>query len=455
MRNTILVHGARENNLKNVDVEIPRDALCVFTGLSGSGKSSLAFDTIYAEGRRRYVESLSAYVRQFLGQMDKPDVDVIEGLSPAISIDQKTTSKNPRSTVGTVTEIYDYLRLLWARVGTPHCPRCGREIKRQSVDQILDRVLELPEGTRFAVLAPVIRGKKGEHSKVLESARRGGFARVRVDGNLYDLSEEISLEKNKKHFIELVVDRLITRGDITRRLTDSVETALSHGDGVVIIHEVDNDRETLYSRNYACDECGISIPELSPRLFSFNNPMGACPECSGLGYRLKADPELVIPDPKKSIYDGGIEASGWGNIRNDSIARMYSEALAQKYRFDLHAPIESLPDEAMKVFSSARAGKSCSFAMSAATAAARSSRPSRASCPTLSAASARHSPTRCARSWRNICRPRPARTAAASGSRILRGRSRSAACPSRSSAASPSAGSWTFWTASGSRARRP
>ena len=349
MRNTIAVHGARENNLKNVDVEIPRDALCVFTGLSGSGKSSLAFDTIYAEGRRRYVESLSAYVRQFLGQMDKPDVDVIEGLSPAISIDQKTTSKNPRSTVGTVTEIYDYLRLLWARVGTPHCPRCGREIKRQSVDQIVDRVLELPEGTRFEVLAPVIRGKKGEHSKVLESARRGGFARVRVDGNLYDLSEEISLEKNKKHFIELVVDRLIMRGDITRRLTDSVETALSHGDGVVIIHEVDNDRETLYSRNYACDECGISIPELSPRLFSFNNPMGACPECSGLGYRLKADPELVIPDPKKSIYDGGIEASGWGNIRNDSIARMYFEALAQKYRFDLHAPIESLPDEAMKV----------------------------------------------------------------------------------------------------------
>ena len=290
MRNTIAVHGARENNLKNVDVEIPRDALCVFTGLSGSGKSSLAFDTIYAEGRRRYVESLSAYVRQFLGQMDKPDVDVIEGLSPAISIDQKTTSKNPRSTVGTVTEIYDYLRLLWARVGTPHCPRCGREIKRQSVDQIVDRVLELPEGTRFEVLAPVIRGKKGEHSKVLESARRGGFARVRVDGNLYDLSEEISLEKNKKHFIELVVDRLIMRGDITRRLTDSVETALSHGDGVVIIHEVDNDRETLYSRNYACDECGISIPELSPRLFSFNNPMCACPECSGLGYRLKADP---------------------------------------------------------------------------------------------------------------------------------------------------------------------
>ncbi len=349
MRNTILVRGARENNLKNVDVEIPRDALCVFTGLSGSGKSSLAFDTIYAEGRRRYVESLSAYVRQFLGQMDKPDVDMIEGLSPAISIDQKTTSKNPRSTVGTVTEIYDYLRLLWARVGTPHCPRCGREIKRQSVDQIVDRVLELPEGTRFEVLAPVIRGKKGEHVKVLEGARRSGFARVRVDGSLYDLSEEISLEKNKKHFIELVVDRLIRRGDMMRRLTDSVETALAHGDGVVIIHEVDNDRETPYSRNYACDECGISIPELSPRLFSFNNPMGACPECSGLGYRLKADPELIIPDPKKSIYDGGIEASGWGNIRSDSIARMYFEALAQKYRFDLHAPIESLSDEAMKV----------------------------------------------------------------------------------------------------------
>ena len=349
MRNSILVRGARENNLKNVDVEIPRDALCVFTGLSGSGKSSLAFDTIYAEGRRRYVESLSAYVRQFLGQMDKPDVDLIEGLSPAISIDQKTTSKNPRSTVGTVTEIYDYLRLLWARVGIPHCPKCGREIRRQSIDQIVDRVLELPEGTRFQVLAPVVRGKKGEHAKVIESARRGGFSRVRIDGALYDLSEEISLDKNKKHQIELVVDRLVLREGITRRLTDSLETALNHAGGIVIIQCPDTGEETLFSRNYACEECGISVPELSPRLFSFNNPLGACPECSGLGFRLKVDPALIIPDPALSIFDGGIQASGWGNIKGDSISRMYFEALSQRYHFDLRAPINTLSEEAMNV----------------------------------------------------------------------------------------------------------
>ena len=349
MRNSILVRGARENNLKNVDVEIPRDSLCVFTGLSGSGKSSLAFDTIYAEGRRRYVESLSAYVRQFLGQMDKPDVDLIEGLSPAISIDQKTTSKNPRSTVGTVTEIYDYLRLLWARVGIPHCPKCGREIRRQSIDQIVDRVLELPEGTRFQVLAPVVRGKKGEHAKVLEGARRSGFSRVRVDGALYDLSEEITLDKNKKHYIELVVDRLVLREGITRRLTDSLETALSHGGGIAIIQQPDTGEETLFSRNYACEECGVSVPELSPRLFSFNNPLGACPECSGLGFRLKIDPALIIPDPSLSIFDGGIQASGWGNIKNDSISRMYFDALSQKYHFDLHAPISTLSDEAMNI----------------------------------------------------------------------------------------------------------
>ena len=349
MRDTILVRGARENNLKNVDVEIPRNALSVFTGLSGSGKSSLAFDTIYAEGRRRYVESLSAYVRQFLGQMDKPDVDSIEGLSPAISIDQKTTSKNPRSTVGTVTEIYDYLRLLWARVGTPHCPKCGREIRRQSVDQIVDKVLAMPENTRFQVLSPVVRGKKGEHVKVLDDARRSGFARVRIDGINYDLSEEIALEKNKKHTIELVVDRLVLRGDITRRLTDSVETALAHGGGLVVIQCPDTGEETLFSRNYACDDCGISIPELSPRLFSFNNPLGACPECSGLGFRLKADPSLVIPNPDLSLYDGAIQASGWGNIKNDSIARMYFEALAQKYHFDLYTPVKDLPRSAMDV----------------------------------------------------------------------------------------------------------
>ena len=349
MRDTILVKGARENNLKNVDVEIPRNALSVFTGLSGSGKSSLAFDTIYAEGRRRYVESLSAYVRQFLGQMDKPDVDVIEGLSPAISIDQKTTSKNPRSTVGTVTEIYDYLRLLWARAGTPHCPKCGREIRRQSVDQIVDKVLAMPEGTRFQVLSPIVRGKKGEHTKLLEDARRSGFARVRIDGINYDLSEEISLEKNKKHAIELVVDRLVLRGDITRRLTDSVETALSHGGGLVIIQCPDSGEETLFSRNYACDDCGISMPELSPRLFSFNNPLGACPECSGLGYRLKVDPALVVPNHDLSVYDGAIQASGWGNIKNDSIARMYFEALALKYRFDLNTPFKDLAEAAREV----------------------------------------------------------------------------------------------------------
>ena len=349
MRNSILVQGARENNLKNVDVEIPRDALCVFTGLSGSGKSSLAFDTIYAEGRRRYVESLSAYVRQFLGQMDKPDVDLIEGLSPAISIDQKTTSKNPRSTVGTVTEIYDYLRLLWARVGIPHCPKCGREIRRQSVDQIVDRVLAMPEGTRFQVLAPIVRGKKGEHVKLLDGARRGGFARVRIDGNLYDLSEEISLDKNKKHSIELVVDRLVLRGEMTRRLTDSVETALAHSGGLVVIQCPDTGEETLFSRNYACEDCGISMPELSPRMFSFNNPLGACPDCGGLGFRLVVDPALIIPDPDKSILDGGIQASGWGNIRGDSISRMYFEALSQKYRFSLTDPIRTLSPEAMQI----------------------------------------------------------------------------------------------------------
>ena len=349
MRNTILVKGARENNLKNIDIEIPRDSLCVFTGLSGSGKSSLAFDTIYAEGRRRYVESLSAYVRQFLGQLDKPDVDTIEGLSPAISIDQKTTSKNPRSTVGTVTEIYDYLRLLWARVGIPHCPKCGREIRRQTIDQIVDKVLTMAEGTRFQVLAPIIRGKKGEHIKILEDARKSGFPRVRVDGILYDLSEEIALEKNKKHHIELVVDRLILRGDITRRLTDSIETALNHADGLVIIHQPTTNEETLYSRNYACDHCGISVPELSPRLFSFNNPMGACPECSGLGFRLRVDPALIVPDPDLSIYDGAIQSSGWGSIKNDGISRMYFDALSKKYSFDLHAPFRTLSEEAKDV----------------------------------------------------------------------------------------------------------
>ncbi len=346
MREDIFVRGARVNNLKNIDVKIPRDKLVVMTGLSGSGKSSLAFDTIYAEGQRRYVESLSSYARQFLGQMDKPEVDAIEGLSPAISIDQKTTSRNPRSTVGTVTEIYDYLRLLWARVGTPHCPKCGREISRQSVDQIVDRILELPEGSKFQILAPVIRGKKGEHSKVLEDARKRGFARARVDGNLYDLTESVELDRNKKHNIEVVVDRLIIREGMNRRLSDSVETASNMGGGVILVNLVESGEELTFSQNYACEECGISLPELTPRMFSFNNPYGACPTCGGLGTQLKADPELVIPDRSLSLLDGAIQLSGWGNLRDDSIARMYFEAMSKKYHFSLKEPWDSLSDEA-------------------------------------------------------------------------------------------------------------
>ena len=347
MKEYISVRGARANNLKNVDLTVPRDKLVVFTGLSGSGKSSLAFDTIYAEGQRRYVESLSSYARMFLGQMDKPDVDAIDGLSPAISIDQKTTSKNPRSTVGTVTEIYDYLRLLWARTGVPHCPKCGKEIKKQTIDQIVDRILQLPEGTRFQVLAPVIRGKKGEHQKVFSDAAKAGFVRVRVDGELYDLSEEIRLEKNKKHHIELIVDRLVLRGDITRRLTDSIETASAHGGGLVLIQRMDTGEELPFSQNYACEDCGISMPELSPRMFSFNNPYGACPHCAGLGYQLKVDPDLIIPNKSLSVMEGAIQASGWGNVKNDSIARMYFDALAQRFHFKLTDPVEALPDPAL------------------------------------------------------------------------------------------------------------
>ncbi len=349
MNDKIVIKGARENNLKNVDLTIPRDKLVVFTGLSGSGKSSLAFDTIYAEGQHRYVESLSSYARQFLGQMDKPDVDSIDGLSPAISIDQKTTSKNPRSTVGTVTEIYDYLRLLWARVGVPHCPKCGKEISRQTIDQIVDRVEALPEGTKFVVLSPVVREKKGEHVKVFEDARKSGFARVRVDGILYDLSEQISLEKNKKHTIELVVDRLVIREGQRRRLTDSVETACGHSGGLVIISLHDTGEEMSFSQNYACEDCGISLTELEPRMFSFNNPAGACPDCTGLGFQLIADEDLVIPDKTKSIFDGAIQASGWSNARTDSIFRMYFEALAQKYHFSLTAPVKDLSREALDV----------------------------------------------------------------------------------------------------------
>ena len=349
MNDKIVIRGARENNLKNIDLTIPRDKLVVFTGLSGSGKSSLAFDTIYAEGQRRYVESLSSYARQFLGQMDKPDVDAIDGLSPAISIDQKTTSKNPRSTVGTVTEIYDYLRLLWARVGVPHCPKCGKEISRQTIDQIVDRVEALGEGTRFIVLSPVVRAKKGEHVKVFEDARKGGFARVRVDGILYDLTEEIKLEKNKKHNIELVVDRLVLKDGLRRRLTDSIETACSHSGGLVIIELPTTKEELSFSQNYACEDCGISLTELEPRMFSFNNPAGACPACTGLGFRLVADPDLVVPDKTKSILDGAIQVNGWQSARTDSVFRMYFEALAKKYHFDLNVPFSELSNEAKDV----------------------------------------------------------------------------------------------------------
>ncbi len=349
MNDTIRIQGARENNLKNVDLTIPRDKLVVFTGLSGSGKSSLAFDTIYAEGQRRYVESLSAYARQFLGQMDKPDVDSIDGLSPAISIDQKTTSKNPRSTVGTVTEIYDYLRLLWARVGTPHCPKCGKEIARQTIDQIVDKIEALGQGTKFIVLSPVIRGKKGEHQKIFEDARKQGFARVRVDGIVYDLTEQISCEKNKKHTVELVVDRLVLKDGLRRRLTDSIETACAHSGGLVTIELPETKQELTFSQNYACEDCGISLTELEPRMFSFNNPAGACPECTGLGFKLVADADMVIPDKTKSIFDGAIQASGWQNARTDSIFRMYFEALAQKYRFSLTAPVQELSEEAMDI----------------------------------------------------------------------------------------------------------
>ena len=349
MTNTIHVQGARANNLKNVSVSIPRDKLVVLTGLSGSGKSSLAFDTIYAEGQRRYVESLSSYARMFLGQMDKPDVDSIDGLSPAISIDQKTTSRNPRSTVGTVTEIYDYLRLLWARCGTPHCPKCGKEIRRQTIDQIVDQIMGLPERTRFQILSPVVRSKKGTHQKVFEDARKGGYARVRVDGSIYVLTEEIALDKNKKHSIEVVIDRLVMKPDLARRLTDSVETAANLSGGLIILNEVAEDRDTMFSQNYACEDCGISLPELSPRMFSFNNPYGACPVCTGLGTQLVADPDLIIPDWDKSILDGAIQSSGWNNLRDDSIARMYFEALAKKYHFSLTVPIRELPQEALDV----------------------------------------------------------------------------------------------------------
>lgn len=342
MRENIVIKGARENNLKDIDVTIPRDKLVVFTGLSGSGKSSLAFDTLYAEGQRRYVESLSSYARMFLGQMEKPDVDSIEGLSPAISIDQKTTSKNPRSTVGTVTEIYDYMRLLYARIGIPHCPVCGKEIKQQTVDQIVDKVLELPENEKIQILAPIVRGRKGEYKKELESAKKSGFVRVRVDGNIYDLSEEISMEKNKKHNIEIIVDRLKINSNIKSRLADSIETASSLSDGLVLVDVIDGD-ELLFSQNYACPEHGASFDELAPRMFSFNNPFGACPECTGLGNFLKVDPELVVPDPSLPISKEAIKATGWSKLKDMSIAKMYYKGLAKHYKFSLDTPFGELP----------------------------------------------------------------------------------------------------------------
>ncbi len=343
----IVVHGAREHNLKNIDVTIPRDKLVVLTGLSGSGKSSLAFDTIYAEGQRRYVESLSSYARMFLGQMEKPDVDMIDGLSPAISIDQKTTSKNPRSTVGTVTEIYDYLRLLYARIGIPHCPICGREIKQQTIDQIVDQVLSLPERTKIQVLAPVVRGRKGEHVKEFDAARRSGFVRARVDGLVYDLNEKIQLEKNKKHTIEIIVDRLVIKPDIRSRLADSIETASGLTGGIVIINVIDGE-DITFSQNYACPEHGVSVEELTPRMFSFNNPFGACKKCTGLGVFMKIDPDLIIPDKRLSISKGGLKASGWA-MEGSTIAAMYMKGLAQHYGFSLDTPIGELPDEIVDV----------------------------------------------------------------------------------------------------------
>lgn len=347
MIKNIVVKGAREHNLKNIDIEIPRDKLVVFTGLSGSGKSSLAFDTIYAEGQRRYVESLSSYARMFLGQMDKPDVDYIEGLSPAISIDQKTTSKNPRSTVGTVTEIYDYLRLLWARIGIPHCPVCGREITQQTVDQIVDKLMEFPERTKIQVLAPIARGKKGEFVKEINDIRKQGFVRCRIDGEIVDLQDEIKLSKTKKHNIEVVVDRLVIKDGIQSRLTDSVETATKIGNGLLIV-DVNGESEELFSLNYACPEHGVSIEEMSPRMFSFNNPFGACKKCDGLGTFKEIDPDLIIPDKKMSINQGAIKASGWNVAEGSSIARMYMDALAKEYNFSLDMPVEMINDEGLK-----------------------------------------------------------------------------------------------------------
>lgn len=356
MQKNLIVKGAREHNLKNIDVVIPRDKLVVLTGLSGSGKSSLAFDTIYAEGQRRYVESLSSYARQFLGQMEKPDVESIEGLSPAISIDQKTTSKNPRSTVGTVTEIYDYLRLLYARIGIPHCTVCGREITRQSVDDIVRKIMELQEGTRIQILSPIVRGRKGEYLKELESARKSGFVRVRADGIIYDLSEKIQLDKNKKHTIEIIVDRLVIKSDIRSRLADSVETATNLSDGILAV-DVVGDEEMMFSLNYACPEHGVSIEEMSPRMFSFNNPFGACPTCTGLSIFMKVDRDLVLPDKTLSLRNGAVKASGWSNSEGGTIAQMYYEGLADFFGFSMDTPVKDLPKEAVEALLYGTKGK--------------------------------------------------------------------------------------------------
>ena len=360
LNNEIVIKGAREHNLKNVDLTIPRDKLIVFTGLSGSGKSSLAFDTIFADGQRRYIESLSSYARMFLGQMDKPDVDSIDGLSPAISIDQKTTSNNPRSTVGTVTEIYDYLRLLYARIGIPHCPVCGREIKKQSVDQIVDKIMELAEGTRIQLLAPIVRGRKGEYQKELEQARKSGYVRVRVDGIVYDLSEKINLEKNKKHTIEIIVDRLVIKPDIRSRLTDSIEIVTSLTGGLVGV-DVIGGEEMLFSQNYACPEHGVSIEELSPRMFSFNNPYGACPDCTGLGSFLQVDEKKIIPNDELTIREGGIRADGWNTLDDGSFTMIYYKALSEKYGISLDTPIKDLPRDAIDIFLHGTQGQKLEF----------------------------------------------------------------------------------------------
>ncbi|MCL2463081.1 MAG: hypothetical protein FWF44_10480, partial [Defluviitaleaceae bacterium] len=348
-KDKIIIRGARENNLKNIDLEIPRDQFIVFTGLSGSGKSSLAFDTLYAEGQRRYVESLSAYARQFLGQMEKPDVDWIEGLSPAISIDQKTTNRNPRSTVGTVTEIYDYLRLLYARVGTPHCPKCGKEIKRQTIDQIVDQILLLPEKTRLQIMAPVVRERKGEHAKLLEDARKSGYVRARVDGITYELTdeiEEIKLDKNKKHTVEIVIDRLVVKQGIQKRLSESIETASTLTGGIVTVDGGEGG-PMVFSQNFSCPDCGVSLEEIEPRLFSFNNPAGACPDCTGLGMKMIFDPDLVAPDQSRSLEQGAIIAPGWNSSGNeDSGGNNVLRSLAKEYGFSMATPYGELPKEA-------------------------------------------------------------------------------------------------------------